>query len=105
MSSILVLFSFLLSISFFFYNTKWQQRWNNNIHNKPLLTKHTFGEYKLAFRKIQKGTNECIPIAHWSHKTYALLYTQIRGTPIVYRMSNKLNWKLGKLVFLSYANC
>ena len=31
-----------------------------------------------SFQKTQKGTSLYIPIVHWSHKIYALFYTQTR---------------------------
>ena len=29
-----------------------------------------------SFQKVQKGTSQYIPMAHWSNKTFALFYTQ-----------------------------
>ena len=34
-----------------FLHTKWQQQWNNNIHNKLYQIQPTLGEWRPAFRK------------------------------------------------------
>ena len=37
-----------------FLLTKWQQRWNNNIHNKLLQIQLTLGEWRPALRKSRR---------------------------------------------------
>ena len=37
-----------------FLHAKWQQRWNNNIHNKPFQIQPTLGEWRPGLRKSRK---------------------------------------------------
>ena len=37
-----------------FLQTKWQQQWNNNIHNKLFQIKTTLGEWRPALRKSRR---------------------------------------------------
>ena len=37
-----------------FLHTKWQQRWDNNIHNKLFQIQPTLGEWRRAFRKSRR---------------------------------------------------
>ena len=41
-----------------------------------------------SFQKIQNEPSLYIPTTHWSHKNYALIYTQTRGTTTMYNVSN-----------------
>ena len=63
-----------------FLHTKWQQRRNNNIHNKLFQIKPTLGEWGTSIEKIKKRTSY-IAIANWSYKTNSLFIRKQEPQP------------------------
>ena len=44
-----------------FFHKKWQQRWNNNIHNKFFQIQPTLGEWRPALKKNQDENKSLYP--------------------------------------------
>ena len=43
-----------------FLHAKWQQHWNDNIHNKVFQILHTLGEWRPAFRKSRRTSHNIL---------------------------------------------
>ena len=73
-----------------FLQTKWQQRWDINIHNKLFQIQPTLGEWRPAFRKSRR--EQVISRLYiGQYKAYSLFHTETGTTTTVFDLSDNLH--------------
>ena len=72
-------------------NTKWQQQWSNNIHNKLFQIQPTLGEWRSASTKSRREQVVISRLRIGHYKAYSLFHFETGTTTTMFNLPDNLH--------------